>query len=103
MATKKVQVQKKVAKPSARKTTLPGYKVPKSLLKPTKSNTNAGRPSLASVLKKQDKKIAQFQNTKKPKAPVKKTGTSPDWNKGINAEKSIAKRNKQLKNVIKGM
>lgn len=105
-AAKKPSVQKSVAKPVARKTTtksIPGYKVPKSLLKNTKSNENAGRPSLASVLAKQDKKIAKYNEAKKPKTPAKKTTTSKnskDWQKGIDAEKAIARRNKQLQNVI---
>lgn len=45
----------------------------------------------------------QAQAALRPKAPAKKPAKkSSDWDKGIDAEKAIAARNKQLQKVIRG-
>lgn len=71
----------KKAKATIKKAT---YQVPKKLLKNTAANKKAGLPSLADVLKKQDKKIAAYNAAKKPKAkPATKAKKSSDWEAGM--------------------
>jgi hypothetical protein len=86
---KKPAPKKKAAKkPAAKgKAAVPGYKVPKKLLKNTKSNRDAARPTTAQVLANQEKVIDAY-NAGKPKpstAATKKpkAGPASDWEGGL--------------------